>query len=248
MLNDIKAVYAAAWRAMLVMPLLFAIPVVVEFAQHVVEMRIGMYDSLAMAKQVADDPMRMLFGFAKAVALLLPGYWFVRLMAFGDGRRAARPEAPAFALWLVLFAMNVAILAWEMFGPPLGSVIGLAGQSEKLAGPVLSAAWMVIGIYFTAWFVGWTLGNRAIGPRRSFAIMTGSFWRTVGYMLACILPLMALHYALGYLAVTLTPALLDWVVLALDAAVGGLLACCMAGAGYIAAARAAARKGASLIE
>lgn len=246
MLKDIKAVYAAAWQAMLAVPLLFLIPALVEFAQHVVEVRTGMYDSLAMAKQVENDPLRMIFGFAKTVALLLPTYWFVRFMAFGDTRRAVRPEAPAFALWLVLFVMNVAILAWQLFGPSLGSLLGLAGQAEKLAGPVLNAAWTIIGIYFTAWFIGWTLGNRAIGPVRSFAIMNGSFWRTVGYMLACILPLMAAHYALGILAIALTPGWLDWPVLAIDALVVGLLACCMAGAGYIAAASAAARKGVSL--
>lgn len=247
MLNDIKSVYTTAWRAAFLLPVMFLIPVLVEFAQHVVEIRTGMYDSIVMAKQVAEDPQRLVFGFAKTIALLLPSYWFIRLMAFGDPKRAARIEKPAFQLWLVVFALNTAILAYQLFGPQLGQLLGLSGQAGKLAGPIAQAAWSIGGIYLMAWIVAWTLGNRAIGPVRSVAIMTGSFWRAVGYAIACIVPLMVLHYALGYLAIGLTPRWLDWLVLALDALVVGMLACCMAGSSYIAAASAASRKAVNLI-
>lgn len=248
MLNDIKSVYAKAWQAAFVLPILFLIPAVVEFAQHVVELRTGMYDSAAAAKAVSNHPQRMLLGFAKTIALLLPSYWFVRFMAFAGPKRAARAETPAFPLWLVVFAMNVAILAFQIFGPSVGDLLGMSGQASELAGPVLQTAWLIVGIYFTAWIVAWTLGNRAIGPVRSFSVMAGSFWRTVGYSIAGILPLMAVHYGLSYLAIALTPAWLDWPVLVLDSFVVALLACCMAGSVYVAAASAAARKGVSLTE
>jgi hypothetical protein len=246
MWQDIKLVYQTAWRCLWLLPLLFLISPVVEMAQHVVEIRTGMYDSLAAAKAVADDPLRMAFGFAKAIALTLPGFWFVRLMAFHDPARAARLEQPAIGLWLVLFTLGVAEQAYLLFGPPIGQVLGLSGRAAIYVGPILSGIWAVVGIYLTAWAIAWPLGNRAIGPIRSFSIMTGSFWRTLGYLVACILPLMVLHYALGYLAIALTPTWLDWPVLVIDALVVGLLACTMAGSGYVAARSAAARKNVDL--
>lgn len=242
MWQDIKSLYETAWRSAWLLPLLFLIPCIVEMAQHVVELRAGMYDSLAGAKAAANDPTRMTYGFAKVMALALPTYWFVRLMAFSDPERAARLELPAIGLWLIVFVLSLAQQGYILFGAPVGDVLGLSGHAARFAGPTLSAIWAIISIYLTAWIVAWPLGNRAIGPIRSVGVMAGSFWRTVGYLLAGILPLMALHYALGYLAIALTPTWLDWPVLVFDALVVGLLACTMAGSGYIAARSAAARK------
>jgi len=248
MWQDIRSVYQTAWRSAWSLPLLFLISPVVEIAQHVVELRAGMYDSLAGAKAAADAPLRMIFGFAKVIALTLPGYWLVRLMAFGDPERAARLERPAIFLWLVLFALGVAVQGYTLFGAPVGQVLGLSGQAATLAGPVLSGLWAIVSIYLTAWAVAWPLGNRAIGPIRSIGVMAGSFWRTLGYMVACILPLMTLHYGLSYAAIALTPSWLDWPMLIFDALVVGLLACTMAGSGYIAARSAAARRKVSLTD
>lgn len=246
MWEDIRTVYREGLAAARLFPLLFLIPALAEFAQHVVEMNAGMYLSLAAAKASESDPQRMIFGFIKTVALLLPTYWFVRALTFSMDRRAARIEWPAFALWLAIFALNTALAAYTLFGPPLGAVLGLGGGVGKWAGPALSAVWTVIGIYLTAWYVAWPLGNAAIGPVRSIAIMNGSFWRTVGYMIAGVVPLMALHYGLGFLAIVVTPGWLDWAVLALDALVVSWLACTMAGSSYVAARAAAARKGVAL--
>jgi hypothetical protein len=246
MWQDIKSVYATGWRAAQLLPLLFLIPAVVEFAQHVVELNSGMYHSLAGAKAAADGSGRLLSGFAKTLAIMVPTYWFIRLMAFGDSVKAARIERPAIGLWLVLFALNAAILAYSLFGPALGPALGLTGKTGLWFGPVLSGVWTLFGIYLTAWFVAWPLGNRAIGPPESLQVMNGSFWRTLGYMIACILPLMALHYGLGYLAIAVTPDWLDWPVLLVDALVVSWLACTMAGSNFIAARRAAQRRGISL--
>lgn len=246
MWSDIKSVYCAGWRAALLFPLLFLIPAAVEFAQHVVELNAGMYQSLAGAKATEHDSLRMIFGFAKTLALLLPGYWFVRLMAFADRAKAARIEQPAFQMWLFLFALNAALLAYGLFGPPLGALLGLSGAAATWTGPILNLVWALFGLYLTAWFVAWPLGNRALGPVQSVQVMNGSFWITLGYAVACVLPLMALHYALGYMAIALTPTWLDWPMLVLDALVVAWLACTMAGSFWVAARHAARRKGVSL--
>lgn len=248
MWGNIRSVYSSGLRAALLFPLLFLIPAVVEFVQHVVEVRSGMYESIAAAKAVEHGSLRMIFGFAKTIALLMPGYWFVRFMAFADQAKAARIEQPAFRLWLVLLALQSGFQAYSLFGPPLGSLLGQTGQASKWVGPAIAAIWSIFGLYLTAWFVAWPLGNSAIGPLRSLKIMTGSFWRTLGYAIACILPLMVVHYVLGYLAIALTPRWLDWPILAVDALIVAWLACTMAGSSLVAARHSARDKGIPLVE
>jgi len=247
MWQDVKAVYRETWRAALLLPIAFLIPALVEFAQHVVEMNAGMYQGGAAAKLAANDPMRMIFGYAKTVAITIPGYWFVRWLAFRDHAKAIRIELPAIGLWLVLFAMNAITFAMNIFGPPLGTLLGLAGPLGESAGPILNGLWSLLGIYLTAWAVAWPLGNRTIGPLCSVQVMAGSFWRTVAYLLLCTLPLMGAHYALGYLAILAAPDWLDWPILVLDSLVVAGLACTMVGASYIAARRATQRKSISLL-
>lgn len=241
-MKQIGSIYGDALRAARLLPLLFLIPALVEFAQHIVEIKAGMYDSLAGAKAAADDPNRLLSGFAKTLALALPGYWFVRFLAFRDPARARRIEQPAFLLWLVLFAIQGAQLALTLFGPTLGTVLGLSGKAEQAAGPLANGVWSLLTVYMMAWVIAWPLGNREIGPIRSVRIMAGSFWRTIGFMVAGVLPLMVVHYGLGYLAITLAPAWLDWPILVLDSLVVSWLACTMVGSGYLAARHAAQRK------
>lgn len=242
MKSDIATVYRSAWAFALACPLLFLIPVLVELAQHVVEWRAGMYDGIAGAKAAEADPLRLQFGFAKTLALLLPGYWFTRYILFGfDARRAARIEWPAIGLWLILFALNGLQQWWTLFGPSLTGLMGLSGTTAQWTGYALVLFSSVAGIYFMAWTVAWTLGNIAIGPIRSIGIMAGSFWRTVLLLLAGVLPLMIAHYALSFGAI-FGPAILDWPLLILDTLVVGLLALTMAGSNAIAARHAAAVK------
>lgn len=40
---EIKEAYRSGWSFALAFPLLFAVPVLIEFIQHVIEIRIGMY-------------------------------------------------------------------------------------------------------------------------------------------------------------------------------------------------------------
>ena len=160
----------------------------------------------------------------------------------GDAARAARLETPAFPLWLVLFAIS-AVLQWlGLFGPSAGSVIGLSGKAAMVAGALWAIIENVISIYFAAWAVAWPLGNASCGPLQSIRVMQGSFWRTVGYMLAGVIPLMALHYALGLGAIG-RPSWLAWPMLAADAVVVAFLALTMTGSMVVAARDAARRKG-----
>ncbi|HEY0598275.1 hypothetical protein [Sphingopyxis sp.] len=247
MKTDIASIYRSAWAFAFACPLLFLIPVLVELAQHVVEWQGGMYDGIAGAKAAEADPLRLQFGFAKTLALLLPGYWFTRYILFErDSARAARIEWPAVGLWLILFALHGWQQWWTLFGPSLTGLMGLTGTAGQWTGYALLLLEGVAGIYFTAWTVAWALGNASIGPVRSARIMAGHFWRTVLLSLAGVLPLMIAHYALSFGAI-FAPAFLDWPLLLIDALVVGLLALTMAGSGAVAARHAAKARSTSLL-
>lgn len=241
--SDIKSIYSWSWAFAFACPVLFMIPVLVEFAQHVVEMQGGMYTSPKGAAAFADDPLRTQFGFAKVVALLLPGYWLTRFVLFGyDAAAARRIEWPAAGLWSVIFALGAGQAYWGLFGSPWSQMLGIA--DESVAGAInasLSLVGGVMGIYLMAWGLAWAVGNAAIGPLQSIRIMHGSFWRTVVLIIAGTLPLMAVHYALGYAAIHFGAAAFDWALMVVDSIVTGFLALTVAG-GSVAAVRHAAEK------
>ena len=81
------------WRLALLIPLLVAIP---EAIQHVAEIRIGMFESRDMARAVADDPRRMVWGHLKIAGLVLAilaavRFWAPRRAASGFSRFCGRP-------------------------------------------------------------------------------------------------------------------------------------------------------------
>lgn len=245
--RDMREIYGSAWAFALACPLLFLIPVAFEFAQHVVEIRLGLYQSVELARAVEGDPSRMLWGFLKTIAISLPTYWFYRYVVSGrDAAYARRLEPLALLLWGSLFLVLVLLMQWlALFGPPLGSVLGLQGSAESWAKGLLAFVQTVLGIYFAAWMVAWSQGNSAIGPLRSASIMHGFFWRTVALILAGVLPLMALHYA-GLFAIG-RPAPVVWAMMTFDSLVVGFLSLTMFGANAVAAKHAAEAKGVSLL-
>lgn len=245
--RDVRDIYGSAWAFALACPLLFLIPVVVEFAQHIVEIRIGLYDSIEGAKAAEHHGSRTIFGFWKTLAISLPTYWLYRYVVSGRDAAYARTLEPrAVMLWLAIFLpVVVGMNGLSLFGPSLPGLFGLEGRAAttlKVASGLLQTA---IGICLTAWFVAWSQGNAAIGPRESFRIMRGFFWRTVALVLAGTIPLMVLHY--GSLVAIGQPEALVWAIMAFDSVVVGFLALTMFGANAVAAKRAAEANGVSLM-
>ena len=241
MWRDIKQLYADSAAFAKALPILFSIPLLIEFAQHVVEIDIGFYRH-GLTAAAAFDQRRLALGFAKVLALLLPGYWFVRFIASRrDAGFAKRIERPAATLFAVQFGLQAMFQWLALFGPPLGMTLGLGPRLSNYAQLAATIGVSVIGVYLSAWLVAWPLGNPRIGPLRSIAIMAGGFWRTVGYMVAGTVPLMSLHYLLGYGALG-RPEPLVWAMMAVDALVVGVLALTTSGAVYLGARHAAERR------
>lgn len=247
MWTEIKTAYRDSARVAVQRPLLFALPLIAEFTQHVVEYRVGMFDSMEAMKAVSDDASRMGFGYVKVFALIVIAYWVTRALANLEG---AKLRVLGDRASLILF---VGVMLWNL----------LSGLSQEYGGALLGALlptrWfaaaailafvllVVIDTCLVPWKVGAALGNAGITIPASLRIMGGRnvLWSLVFIILAA-LPLMVLHYALNVGAAG-RPAALLWSILALDALVVGYLGIVLVAIHYRIARRAAGRAGLPLI-
>ena len=76
----------SAWRAV---PGFIAISAIPEFAQHIVEIRLGMFASRDAAHALANDPLRWEFGYAKLAGLVIAMILIGRYWALGGSWRRA---------------------------------------------------------------------------------------------------------------------------------------------------------------
>ena len=232
----IRASYREAGIFLFACPLLALIPIAVEMIQHVVEMQIGMYDNLEMAKQTEKHPFRMGFGMVKVLALILPIYWITRFIGFDRSaqlagkwdRIAVRLFAPLLLLQIVLAVLQLFIIPQNMRWM-LGALVG--GQ--------------VLGALIAAWAVAAPLGNAAIGPLESTRLMARHVLATILIFIAAMLPLMIPHYLLAAAAI-FGPDWSKWPILIMDSLLVGWLSAVMVASGYFAAKRAADKAGIDL--
>lgn len=225
-LQGLKFAYRESWAFMLACPLLFLVPVLAELLQHVIEMQIGMYDSIEAAQAADADPQRMLFGFIKTLGMLLPGYWVMRFLAGGrDAAAARRLEKRPLMLFALFFGFMAALTAVQLFGLPR-------------TGTALLAA-MVVGLVLNPLFARWGAGaplGLPIGPLASARAMLRHLPFAIAFSLAVILPLMIPHYILGVGAL-FVPDSLKWPVLIADSLLVGYMAVVMVAGLWVVATR-----------
>jgi hypothetical protein len=208
---------ARLYRLAPVIPLFAAL---VEFAQHVVEIRLGMFDGRDAFRALGADPMRMAFGYAKVAALCLSmllaaRFWALRDVAPGDCRAIAwRPLLIGFAATIVMSIPTAPGLFDLSVIPTV--VIGLAFSLLTLptlalmAGGLLGVPDTVARVYRRGW---------------------GQGGRIVLLSLASAIPLQALHYA-NHILVLGRPLPLVWGVMTWDALLVGVMAAALGTALY----------------
>lgn len=226
--------YRGGTAFLLACPLLALVPVAFELIQHVAEVHIGLYDSIAAARATEHHPLRMAFGMVKIAALIVPGYWITRFLPARDARAARRIDPPAVRAFAIIVAVQLALAAVQLFALPPTPTALLAG----LAGG------QVISGLLIAWGVSAPLGGD-VGPIASIRIMARQLPWTVAFSIAATLPLMIPHYVLGAMALV-GPRPLLWPVLIVDSALVGWLTAIITASGYYAATRAAGKAGVDL--
>ncbi len=239
MWGAIKNGYRGGWAFMLACPLLFMVPVLFEFIQHVGEMHIGMYDGIAQAKAVEHHPLRMGLGMLKILALTVPIYWVTRFLAFGhDAEAARRYDAKAVRLFAVYVLFQLAMAAVSLYA---GSISGTVMAIEM----VLS---FIIGALVLIWGTATTLANDRLGPLASAKIMGFHALWVAPLSFIAILPLMVPHYGLAIAALTAKVGPTGvWAIHIMDSLLVGLLTAIMIAVGYYIARYFADRAGVSLL-
>jgi hypothetical protein len=217
-------------------PLLALVPMAFEMLQHIAEVRIGMYDSLAAAQAADSDPVRMWIGFLKAVMIVAPGYWIVRFLWRRDPDWARSMQSDAVRPFSAYLLFQAAFLAIEVFAVP-----------HTLPGEFLTAALaMLVSALTPAWGAAAALGNPGIGLARSARLMAPRLPWTLALGLAVVLPLMIPHYMFAAFAI-MAPKTTLWPLLAVDAALVSYMTAVTAAGGLYAALRAADLGGVSLL-
>jgi hypothetical protein len=241
MWREIKDNYRLPARFMLALPLVAAVPIVVEAVQHLVEWRIGMFDSLAGAAAVESHPARMGVGYVKIASLLLVGFFVWRFLAFdSDRRQALRIDGTALRLFAPVMAFQVAlVVAQSQAGGVLGALVP-AGRPLILAGLAAMLVAMALELYLASWKVGLAAGNQRMTLAASIRTMRGNIGWSFGFTLAMFFPVMILHYLLNGLAIG-RPTGVVAAMLAVDCLVVGYLAALFPTTVFIVARRAAAR-------
>lgn len=241
MIRAYRGVHAGAWHYMLACPLLFAVPAAAEFVQHVIEMRIGMYDSLAAAQAVEANGLRLGWGVVKTLALALAGYWVARFLLLGGAAAARRRDPVAVRLYLMVMLWTLFVTVLTLWGGDALRAIGL-GAHNVAAGIGLALLSFVLNVMLAPWKVGAALGNPALGFVRALRLVGWRAWWGIIFALLTILPPFVAHYALLPLTI-IAPAALKWALVAFDALVVGWLAAIIAATDVAIARDAAGRAG-----
>lgn len=241
MWRDLKAIYREVAAFARARPLLFLVPVAFEFAQHVVEWRLGMFEGLAQAKAIEDSTWRMGFGTAKVAALILCGYWMPRWLAqrgyLGVERTMPAATVPGSYWPLVIFQLVLTLAI--LWGPLLLGRHGIATEPRVLGVAVVVQT--VIALLWSGWTATAPVGRAVIGPIASTRLMARQSPWAFAFWLVTTLPLMAVHYGMNYLAFG-KAAVLVWALIVADVLVVGFLGLLISGVPVFQIRRALGRK------
>lgn len=246
MRSDVKRVYGDSAAFVIALPLVAAVPFAAELIQHVVEVNVGMFDSYAAAEAVADNPARNAVGVVKVLSFFLITYFVIRFIGFGrDRRQAVTVTRMSALLFGAVMLFSLAMMAVQQFG---GSLLGrwVTEPGQLLAAGTFSLfALMLLETYLAGWKSAAALGNPGVTVPVSARAMHPRLFRSFGFTIAMMMPLMIVHYALNFAAIGV-PAGAMWAILIVDSAVAAFLGIVLAVTIYRVANRAADSAGISL--
>ncbi len=241
MWKEIKKNYRLPMRFVLALPLIAAVPIAIEAVQHLVEWRIGMFDSIAGAQAVEAHPARMAVGYAKTAALLFAAFWVWRFLSFGGDRaRTLRVDRPTLRLFAPVVAFHVLLVVGQVLAGTALSAWFPAGGTLIMAGSAAMLAAMALELYLAPWKAGAAAGDERMTPGASVGSMSGNIAWSFAFTLLMFFPAMVLHYALNGFAIG-RPGGIVLAMLAADSLLVGYIAALFPTTVFLVARRAAER-------
>jgi hypothetical protein len=222
------ATYRLGGKALIAAPLLIAIAVVPELAQHIAEISLGMFNSREAFHAGADDPLRWTFAYPKVIGFVLATLGIARFWALGSVR-AALLVRPA-ALLRIAFAFALTLIAEQAFAW-LKAISDSPALNELLGG-----ASLLVQAGLLVLLVAALVEDRTTGLRAAFT----SRWPTAMLIIllgaVAFVPAQAAH-SFHHLAALGQPAPLVWALMLWDSLWVGLMAA-LAGSALFVAYRA----------
>ena len=215
-------------RTLLVAPGIVAIAVIPEFAQHVAEISLGMFDSREASRALANDSVRWGFGYVKIAGFVLTILLTTRLWACDGSVRRVLLIPPRILLRTVA-AFAAAILAG-------GALDYLARLRPPLAGGALSVVGAVLQAGLFTWTIAQLVDDRSTTLRRALTIQLPTAALLLLLFGAAMAPAQLLHGINHKLALG-QPDALVWGLMLFDSLLVGLMAA-LAGSGLYVAFRA----------
>ena len=215
LLGALAEVYRKGALLPILAPAIFAIVVLPEGAQHVVEIELGMFASKEAFIANAADSTRMAFGAVKIAGLVLCMLLTARFWHTGSVRAAML--MPPRDLGRTIFAAAIGYAAslpaeWA----------ATTQQPPFVYWPVVAASWLV-SFLLLVYLIGALLGDREMTLRAAFT----RGWKVLPLLallvVAAFWPASMLHAYAHKFALGGSPALV-WTVMAADALLVGLMA------------------------
>lgn len=215
LLRALGEVYRRGLLLPLVAPAILAIVVLPEGVQHVVEIKLGMFNSMDAFQTNAADSTRMAFGYVKMAGFILCILAAARFAYCGTVRKTLL--MPLRDLGRVAFGFVIGIIT----NLPAEWVLRTA-QPPHIFWPITIVSWLVSSLLLV-YLIGALLGDRQMIIRAAFTRGWKVLPPLVILTIAAYWPAARLHAYAHKLALGTEPALL-WTIMAADALVVGLLA------------------------
>lgn len=224
-LHSVIEQYRKGFTLFVAGPLVLALIIIPEFAQHVVEIQLGMFDSRAAAKALADDPIRWAFGYAKLVGLVLT---FFAAARFWWTREHG-------GTWWDLRQMH-----WPNFLIGAALFVGIGMLAEPFKAYVTETPFMLLQIFFSLlslpmlfYALSGLFGDGSLTIRQAMTRSWAYLPLLLFLLMAGFAPAQILHGLNHSWALGQHPALV-WALMIFDSLVVGLLASLVGSAMYVA--------------
>ena len=201
----------AVWRRA---PVLVAVAAIPEFAQHVVEIRLGMFASLDAAHALQNNPLRWDFGYAKIAGLVLALMLVSRYWGAGGSLRHTL-RMPVVTLLRLLVGVSILIGSSWLFSLNRAALPEYLDLAETVAG------WFVQGGLFL-WITATLIEDRDTTLLDAFGKRFPSAVIILLLFLAAMLPALFVH-RVDHRIVLCEPMAIQWAVMTFDALVVGAM-------------------------
>ena len=229
---------------MIAAPALFAIPVVVEFIQHVVEHRIGMFEGPQAAAALEQHPARVVMGHLKSLAITFAWLWIPGYMAAARGAWTARAiTKAAWAGFLKVLCFWI-VLAVVQAGAGMAMRDGGAGHWTILIATLITILISLTIETLTApWKTASVLGDGSVSLVRSLKLAAPILLWGLALVFLATFPLLIVHQVLNAVMVFAQSPIAFWGLALADSVLVGWLAVLMAAPSYFIYRRALMRRG-----